>query len=101
MRPTNKSNSFTKLFTHVCFSCDYRYHCSRQISDWESEMKENAHPGSLELPVFGRVRQQQDQIVDFSLTLKSKLSSGPRSSAANQLLFTPYSSQSLKSPEVV
>lgn len=99
MRPIDKCNSFTKLFTHICFSCECRYHCGQQISDWESEMKENVHPGSLELLIFGRVRQQQDQIVNFSLTLKSKLSNGPRCSAVNQLLFTLYSSQPLKSPE--
>lgn len=61
-------------------------------------MKDNVHPGSLELLVCGRLRQQ-DQIVSFSLTLKSKLCNSPSSSAAHQLLSTLYSARSLKSPE--
>lgn len=57
-----------------------------------------AYSGWLECLVSGGGRQQ-DQIIDFSLILKSKLFNSSRSSAANHLLFTLHLSQSLKSPE--
>lgn len=80
-----KSNLFPKLFTYSCFSHEYSYSCHQQISDLESERSGNVHPGSLELLVFARARQQ-DQMVNFSLALKSQHSKSHRSSAANQLL---------------
>ena len=73
MRPTGKSNSFTKFSLPSVFLANTaRYSYYQQISDKEAEMKENVHSGSLELLAFGRA-VQQDQIVDFSLTLKSRL----------------------------
>lgn len=70
MRPIGKSNSFTKFSLNSVFLMNTaRYSCYQHARDGESEMKENGHSGLLELLVSGRAGQQ-DQIVDFSLTLK-------------------------------